>query len=112
MTDYQFYTLYTDALESADRDAYISDWTLSSIWEDEEGADIPAERIEQVAAIWDAAHLTVRQVRAHTSLTQAAFASRFCIPKRTVENWEGNKSECPAYVRLMLAQLTGLYTRP
>lgn len=112
MTDYQFYTLYGEALTSTDRDAYVSDWALSSIWEDGEDADIPATRIEQVGNIWDAAHLTIRQMRDHTGLTQAAFAQRFCIPKRTVENWEGNKSECPAYVRLMLAQLTGLYTRP
>lgn len=112
MTDHQFSAMYAEALSSTDRDAYISHWSPSSIWEDEEGAEIPTERIEQVAAIWDVAHLTVRQMREHTDLTQAAFAQRFCIPKRTVENWEGNKSECPAYVRLMLAQLIGLYARP
>lgn len=112
MTDYQFYTLYSEALTSTDRAVYTSGWALSSFWDDAEGTDIPTGRIEQVAAIWDAAHLTVRQMRDHTGLTQAAFAQHFCIPKRTIENWEGNKSECPAYVRLMLAQLIGLYTRP
>lgn len=74
MTDYQFSTLYSEALSSTDRDAFISDWAMSSLWGDEEGADIPAERIEQVAAIWDVAHLTIRQMRDHTE--------RFCVPKR------------------------------
>lgn len=111
MTDYQFYALYTAALESTDRDAYLSDWSLSSIWEDEEGTDSPAKRIEQVAAIWDVAHLTVRQIRKHTGLTQAAFGTRFVIPRRTIQNWESGTNECPAYVRLLLAQAVGLYSR-
>ena len=34
MTDKQFSTLWADALESNDRDAYASDWALSSMWED------------------------------------------------------------------------------
>lgn len=108
MTDKQFHILLSAALTAESRDAYISEWALSSIWEDAEGADIPADRAEQVAAIWDLAHLTIRQIREHTGLTQAAFGERFFIPGRTVQNWERGENECPVYTRLLLAQAVGL----
>ena len=38
--------------------------------------------------VWDLAHLTVSDIRAHTGLTQAAFSERFLIPYRTLQNWE------------------------
>lgn len=111
MTDAQFSLLFSSALESADRDTFVSDWALSSVWEDREDDGIPPERIDQIGAIWDVAHMTIRQIRAYTGLTQAAFSARFCIPKRTIGNWETGVNECPAYVRLMLAQLTRAYER-
>ena len=40
------YTLLTEAQNYADRDAYISDMALSSIWGD--GAEIPQERLELI----------------------------------------------------------------
>ena len=62
--------------------------------------------------LWDAAHLTIRDIRAHTGLSQAAFAVRYCIPRRTVENWEAGDRQCADYVRLLLAEAAGLYARP
>lgn len=104
MTDKQFYTLWTEALASTDRDVYVSDWTTSSIWGDAEDAPIPNGRAEDIGAVWDTAHLTIRDIRANTGLSQAAFAQRFCIPRRTVEDWEAGRRSCPDYVRLLLAQ--------
>lgn len=111
MTDQQFSTIFSAALNSGDRAAFISDWALSSVWGDPEGSNIPSTRLDELGALWDAAHLTIRDIRARTGLTQAAFAERFLIPRRSVENWEGGQRECPAYLRLMLAQLTGAYVR-
>lgn len=112
MTDYQFHTLFTAAGGEPNQDAFVSSWATSSLWEDDPESDVPAARVEQLGQLWDAAHATVKDIRRHTGLTQAAFAQRFCIPKRTIENWEGAVNECPAYTRLMLAQLTGYYQRP
>lgn len=112
MTDNQFCTMFGEAIEATDRDAYVSDWVLSSMWEADPESEIPVDRIEQVGALWDVAHLTVRQIREHTGLTQAAFGERYAVPCRTIQNWEQGTNKCPDYVRLMLAQLTGLYTRP
>lgn len=59
----------------------------------------------------DADNLTIKDIRAATGLSQAAFAQRFRIPRRTVENWESGTNACPIYVRLLLAQAVGLYEK-
>lgn len=112
MTNKLFNTLWAAALDCADRDAFVSDWALSSAWGDAPEAEISAARIEMLCQLWDTAHLTIRDIRAHTGLSQVAFAVRYCIPRRTVENWESGVRSCPDYLRLLLAQVNGLYTRP
>lgn len=112
MTDKLFFSLFSAALSSPDRDAFVSDWSLSSVWGDAPDADIPADRIDLLVRLWDAAHLTIRDIRQHTGLSQAAFATRYCIPTRTLEDWERGVRSCPDYLRLLLAQVTGLYARP
>ena len=112
LPDKLFRELFVSAIEITDRDAYVSDWALSSAWGDAPEAEIPAARIEALGHLWDAAHLTIRDIRAHTGLSQATFAVRYCIPRRTIENWESGDRQCPDYLRLLLAQATGIYTRP
>lgn len=107
MTDKIFNSLWTAALDSANRDAYVSDWALSSIWGDTPDVGIPADRIGLLSGIWDVAHMTIRDIRAHTGLSQGAFATRYCIPVRTVEDWERGARNCPDYLRLLLAQAVG-----
>lgn len=111
MTDKQFSALFGGALADKDRDMYVSDWALSDIWGDPPDAEIPEDRIKSLIALWDVAHITIREIRAATGLSQVAFAQRFCIPRRTVENWESGASACPDYLRILLAQAVGLYTR-
>lgn len=104
MNDKNFYILFGEAINDPDRDTFVSDWATSSLW----GEDADLIRTAEICgAVWDLAHLTVTDIRAHTGLTQAAFATRFCIPLRTVQNWE-SRGGCPAYVRLMLARLSGM----
>lgn len=112
MTDKQFYETFVAALTVKDRDEFISDYALSSVWGDAEDAEIPAQRISDLAALWDVAHASIREIRAYTGLTRTNFALRYLIPYRTVENWERGDSQCPDYVRLLLAQVTGFYRRP
>lgn len=110
--DDKFSALFSAALKTDDRDEYISDWALSSEWGDAADAEVPDQRISALGALWDVAHVTIRDLRAHTGLTRTAFALRYLIPYRTVENWERGNSQCPDYVRLLLAQATGYYRRP
>ena len=110
--DDKFSALFSAALKTDDRDEYISDWALSSKWGDAADAEVPDQRISALGALWDVAHASIREIRAYTGLTRTSFALRYLIPYRTVENWERGDSQCPDYVRLLLAQVTGFYRRP
>nr|DAK99151.1 MAG TPA: helix-turn-helix domain protein [Caudoviricetes sp.] len=101
MTDRQRNILVGDAKNNNDRDSFVSDWALSSIWGDD--ADI-SKAAEQCGKIWDAVHKPMGEIRASMGLTQAQMAERLCVPKRTLENWE-YKGTCPVYVRILIARV-------
>lgn len=42
--------------------------------------------------------MTVKEMRTAAAMTQKAFSEYFGIPKRTIEDWEGDRRSCPAYV--------------
>ena len=111
MSDKQFAACYKEIANYQDRDAYVSDMALSSIWEDTTSDEIPAERLDAVGQIWDAAHKSVKQIAADAGLAQRKLAERFCIPYRTMESWCGGQRECPAYVCLMMQELLGQVDR-
>lgn len=111
MMDQIFSVLMSEAFGSSDREAYISGWALSSIWGDAEGAEVPQARIDALGSIWDAAHLSIKDIRAASGLSQAAFARHLCIPKRTVEDWERGARACPGYLRLLIAEHFGIFRR-
>ena len=107
MTDKIFNMIWMDAIESTDRDAFTSDWALSSVWSDASDEDITITRAEQCGHIWDLAHMTIADIRHTTGLSQSRFAEKFCIPRHTVINWE-QRGGCAPYIRLMLARLCSL----
>lgn len=50
--------------------------------------------------------MTLKEARLAAGLTQQQMADLMEIPKRSIENWEGDKSKCPHYVeRLIIAEL-------
>lgn len=111
MTIYQL--CLSEAANYTDRDAYISDLALSSIWEDEAGADIPRTRLDWLGQIWDAYHRSIKEIAAAAGMSQRKLAERFAIPYRTAENWcaQGDgRRECPLYVRMMMQECLGLIT--
>ena len=46
----------------------------------------------------------IRAIRAQTGLSQQAFAARYEIPKRTLENWESGSRVPPPYVIRLLSE--------
>lgn len=48
---------------------------------------------------------TVKELRQITGLSQVAFADRYNIPRRTIENWESGQTTPPPYVLAMLAAI-------
>ena len=109
MTLEQYHLAFDEISNYTDPDAYISDLALSSVFP--EDSDLTAIA-EDLRCIWTAYHMTVRDLRKAAGLTQADFARRFAIPKRTIENWEAkpgaNARECPLYTRLLIADALGL----
>lgn len=108
MNDAQFEACYTEAVTMNDKDAYLSDMALSSIWNDAEDADVPQERLDDLGRIWDVAHMSISDIRKSCGMTQAAFSQRCLIPKRTIENWESNVNTPPMYVKLLIAKALNL----
>lgn len=114
MTNKQYNLCVLEAQNYADRDAYISDIALSSIWGDGLGDDIPQERIEQIGSIYDAVHRSVKDIAAAAGMSVRAMAIRFCIPQRTVEGWCGSGDsarQCPLCTRLMMQECLGIIKR-
>lgn len=42
--------------------------------------------------------MTIKEIRSDTGLSQTRFAEKYNIPKRTIEDWESNRRNPPAYV--------------
>ena len=42
--------------------------------------------------------MNVKELRKKYNMTQIEFARYFGIPKRTVQNWEGEVNKCPDYL--------------
>jgi putative transcriptional regulator len=49
--------------------------------------------------------MTIKEIREQTGLTQQAFSDKYHIPKRSIENWEGGKRECPTYLIELLERV-------
>lgn len=101
-----FSTIWAAALDNNNREAFISDRALSSIWADA-ADDALVVRADQCGRIWDLAHMSIADIRHTTGLSQSRFAQAFCIPHKTIIKWE-QRGGCADYVRLMLARLCGL----
>lgn len=100
MTNTELFTMAADPATS--RDAFLNNVTLSA--PDVPGCiDLDAEKA-RLSRIWELAHLSMRELVAHTGLSQTAFAKGAGIPLRTVQDWCGEKRACPAYVRFLLVE--------
>lgn len=42
--------------------------------------------------------MTIKEIRDLTGLSQAKFAEKYNIPKRTIESWESEIRKCSDYV--------------
>ena len=112
-----------DLYDSADK--FVCDYGVSSLFipnglgldDDPHFIDDPDNAVDldtlihYLTGIWDVAHLTVKDIREHTGLTQGAFAKQFDIPYQLLKAWEDNSDDaprCPRYVIMLLAQVTGM----
>lgn len=105
-----FRHLFQDALETDDKDLYIAEQGSSSLLIDPEDESEPDWEgiISLLSDVWELAHMTVADLCKAAGFTTADLSRRFLIPLRTVQSWISRERECPAYTRLMMAELLGL----
>lgn len=106
MTDTQFAACVRECAAYDDLDAYVSDMSLSTIWDNDDTPEATARF--GLRSIYTAVKRTPKEIVAASGLSQAAFAERYCIPKRTVEDWCRAVAKCPLYTRLLLQRAEGL----
>lgn len=106
MTDKLFNKLWKDALEQPSKEMYIGEYGYPD-WFDEISQE-PQEISETLGNIHDVAHMSLKDIIKKAGLTQSAFAIKFCIPIRTVEDWCSGKNKCRDYDRLMFCKLLGI----
>lgn len=106
MTDTQFAACVRECAAYDDLDAYVSDMSLSTIWGDTNTPEATARF--GLRSIYTAVNRTPKEIVAASGLSQAAFAERYCIPRRTVEDWCRGVAKCPLYTRLLLQRAEGL----
>ena len=46
----------------------------------------------------------IKTARLAAGLTQKAMSAKLSIPKRTIENWEGNKNKCPEWAEKLIIE--------
>lgn len=108
MTIYQYHLALTEIENYTDRVAFVSDLAISSAFPEDSDLSVTAS---ELILIWDAYHMTIRDLRTAAALSRMEFSRRFHIPIRTIENWEctgANARECPVYVRLLIAEALSL----
>ena len=91
-----------------DKDEYISDVSLSSVWGDADDAEIPPGRIEELDALWETVTGGVRAIAEKHGLSFRALAERFCIPYRTMENWSSGIAKPAPYLLLMMEEILSI----
>lgn len=104
MNNKHFNLLWSEALRSDDALVFLNEWLASSIWGDTEklsDSEMLSIR-ETLMEIWNAAHMSIKDICEQKKLTMAELSNRFCIPYRTIQNWCNGTNKCPDYVRLMI----------
>ena len=109
MTSEQYGTCIMELENYSDRDAYVSDLSLSSMWGDSGDGEIPRDRISAIGDIWDAAHRTVKEISRAAGMTNRELSAYFGIPLPTVEAWSRGSRNAAPYMILILQEALGQF---
>ena len=108
MNDNIFNKLWTKALEYEDLEKFVADLSPEVV----KAIRGEAKRTEYLTKIWTVAHKPLRDMLEEAGLGPKAFATRFCIPYRTVQYWtsptESIKRSCPDWARLLFSKEFGM----
>lgn len=98
-------TAYSESASYADRDSYISDIALSSMW----GEDADRSDTVRIAGVlWDIHAGGISAIKEHSKMSGRKIALTYGIPTRTMEDWGRGVRTPPDYVLLLLAHAVGI----
>lgn len=102
MIDFELFSrLYRETADYTDVSMYIGERGYQADW-----MELVPDPGKLLSDIWGLAHMDIVQLRERTGLTKAAFAARYGIPYRTIQNWEATGSEHrepPEYLKMLIA---------
>lgn len=97
-----FSKLYREVPESTSQELYIAERGWQD-WMD----DLPEDDVANILIqIFDLYHADIKGMRSMTGMSRPAFADRYGIPVRTIENWEAtgaSSRNCPDYLKMLIA---------
>ncbi len=108
MTDKQIYTAYGEAFNYSDPDAFASDIVLSLTDSEDPSKEVDTALFEQLRVLWHVANDPFKSLLEIIGITQTKCATRFCIPLRTVQGWALGERPASSYIRIMMAELSGV----
>lgn len=108
MTNKQIYQHFGEAANYDDPDAFASDVALSLLDPEDPSQEVDMGLYEQLRTLWRVSNAPFRELLALLGLNQSQCATRFCIPLRTVQGWALGERVPPPYLRLMMAEATGI----
>lgn len=110
MTNTQLALAVTEATHYTDPDAFVSDLLLSADFIDPDDAQAEPDltQMDELRRIWTICAAPFRDFLALLGVGQSDLSRQHHIPLRTVQNWATGTSECPIYIRIMLARIAGL----
>lgn len=91
----KFSDLWESALKAKDKSAFL--------------AGLSGQDPDYASAVYDIAHMSVREMWKKSGMSLRALSEELCIPYRTLQDWclSEPKSFPPDYVRLWIARLLG-----
>lgn len=108
MTSKQIYQYFGETTNYDDPGVFASDVALSLLDPDDPNQEVDTGLYEQLRTLWRVANAPFRELLADMGLNQTQCGIRFCIPRRTIQEWaEGRRTPAP-YLRLMMAEAVGL----
>lgn len=108
MTNKDIHRLYGETANYGEPEAFASDATLSLMDPENPDQEINIVLFDQLCILWHVANDPFKALLRRMGLTQSQCSTRFCIPLRTVQSWALKERVCPAYIRLMMAELMGV----
>lgn len=104
--------LFTEAVSTDNRQAFVSDWSLSSLWGDPpDREDIPQSRIDFLDQLYAAAHWTVTDICDQAGITVRKLEAITLTPYRTLMRWNADTDKFPARDRYLTLSHLGLLPR-